>query len=286
MAKNQYIKSIKTIVLGMIVLGIIQSCEETSPIQRSGSTDDVMATAMLDGVNEDINGIVLDAMEEVSGNQQSATLGTSAYRPYAGRATCANINLNQEAKRITIDFGEGCTNSDGKERAGLLTIEYTDNKNTEGAVITTSTDNYKVENIGIKGVRTLTNTSTDIENEWSFDIHLEDGVITFEDGSTRTFEGDKSRTWTYNELTEEVTVTETGNIYGNNRLRLTYNETISTPLVYKSSCGTEAIIPISGQRDITIANQTFSINYGEGNCDKEVMITWPNGEEQTFVISD
>ena len=289
MAHFRRSKLAQAALLSFLTLGIVQSCSDTEPAPRSGSLDDVQAASLVDGANEDLNGIALEAMAEISQNQGGIAAGTQADGypfTYTGKATCSTNTIDFDNQIITIDFGEGCTNNDGKFREGQIEIHFTDYRNVEGAVITTSSDNFKVENIGITGTRTLTNTGNEAENEWSYAIRLEDGVITFQDGSTRTFEGDKSRTWKFDEQTEELTITETGKIYGTNRLRLTYNEEITTPLLYKGSCAEEAAIPVSGAREITIANQTFGIDYGSGDCDKEVLITWPNGEEQTFVISD
>lgn len=74
--------------------------------------------------------------------------------------TTKQLSSNRFPLQITIDFGSGCTDKDGRTRKGKIIITYTGHLFTPGNSATTTFDNYYFENIKVEGTHTLTNTGT------------------------------------------------------------------------------------------------------------------------------
>jgi hypothetical protein len=277
-------------ILAMIALLAITACSEDNPapeLTQLSEIDDATAEAYADYVEGDVNELVIDLMDGIRLERSGGEAATDQprYRPFGGKFTCGVIEIDLNAQEIMIDFGEGCESADGVTRSGKIFISYSDKRHIPGAVITTTFENYVVNNIGIDGTRTLRNVSNATERQRAFEITIEGGQITFPDGSTRTFAGTRTRTWSIEESSDEVTLTVTGSMSGVNRNGAQFVNSIDEPLVYKKSCrqvGTK--VAISGVRSLTRNDQTLMIDYGDGACDNVVVITKPNGETQEIVI--
>lgn len=275
MKKNLY----QLIALGFLIL--FTSCEETSiaPEENVIAMDDVTAEAFIDYAEEDINELVIDLMDDI---RTGAITGQAAndrkrFRPFAGKYSCAEITKTDGL--VTIDFGEGCENADGVVRSGMIVISYTDARHVSGAQITTTFDNFTVIGIVVEGTRTLTNISNGTERQRAFEVSIEDGKITFPDETYRTFAGSKTRTWSFDESSEEVVLSVSGGMNGINRSGESFYNEITEELIYKKSCrqvGTK--IPVSGIRMLTKNDAVFVLDYGDGSCDNVALLTLPNGE--------
>ena len=270
-------------LIALFLVFTFSACNDNDPIPEvvESEIDDATAEAYVDYAEDDVNELVIDLMDDIrlgeAGGQ--AANGQNRFRPFAGRVSCADITINLDEKSITLDFGEGCENADGITRSGKIMISFTDPRHVAGAVITTTFEDYMVNDIGIEGTRTLTNISDGTERQRAFEVTIENGRITFPDGSFRTFEGSRERVWDFDESSREVTLTVTGTMSGINRNGEDFINDITEALVYKNSCrrvGTK--VAISGERSLARAGLTYLINYGEGECDNAVTVTLPNGE--------
>lgn len=262
---------------------LVNACTDDSSelIQISNEMDDATAEAYVDFVEDDVNELTIDLMDDLRLNQVGgvANTGNERFRPFAGRLTCADIALNIDQGTLVIDFGEGCTSSDGITRSGKINISFTDARHVAGAVITTTFEDFEVNGNKVEGIRTLTNISDGTESQRAFEVGVENGKITFEDGSARTFGGTRTKVWDIEETTREVTLTVTEDIAGTNRNGIAFSKTTSIPVVFKRSCKAVGVkVAIAGERTLTKNTDTVVINYGEGECDNIVHITRPNGE--------
>lgn len=278
---------LKWMALSLIL--IISACSENDPAPQviESEIDDATAEAYVDYAEDDVNEMVIDLMDDIrlgeAGGQ--AANGNNRFRPFVGKISCADISINLDEKSITLDFGEGCESADGVTRSGIIMISFTDARHVAGAVITTTFENYQVNDISIEGTRTLTNISDGTERQRAFEITIENGKVVFPDDSYRTFSGTRTRIWDFDETSREVTLTVTGEKSGINRNSEEFVNTITEALVFKNSCrrvGTK--VAVSGERSISRAASTYTINYGEGECDNEVTVTLPNGDVIEVII--
>ena len=281
-------KSTVSACLVGIVLMMSACSDDGDLVSEDLSIDEVASEAVLDFSGDDIDNIVLNNMSDLltSGVTGEAN-GGKRFNPYSGRDDCATVTKDLEAQTIVIGFGLGCKNSDGIIRSGQILISYTDRRNEPGAVITTTFNNFFINGNQIEGVRTLSNISEGIANQKAFQVSVVGGQITFEDGTTKTFESTRTRTHVMDEASEELTVTVTGSRSGTNREGEAFSMTIIQDLIYLSSCRQEGVkVPVSGIREFVKNSETTTIDYGLGTCDNEVTITRPDGTVETKTIEN
>jgi len=283
-------KTKRTVSASIVAVAIVMSAcsEKVDLVSEDFSSDEVASEAVLDFSGDDIDNIVLNNMRDLlnSGVTGEANEG-KRFNPYSGRDDCATVTKDLEAQTIMIDFGVGCENSDGIIRSGQILISYTDRRNEPGAVITTTFNNFFINGNQIEGVRTLSNISDGTPNQKAFQVSVVGGQVTFEDGTTKTYESSRTRTHVTDEATEELTVTVTGSRSGTNRENEAFSMTIIQDLIYLSSCRQEGVkVAVSGIREFVKNSETTTIDYGLGACDNEVTITRPDGTVETKTIEN
>jgi len=189
---------------------------------------------------------------------------------------CAERTHDIENKTITIDFGDGCEGPHGRVRSGKIIITYTDRMFVPGAVISMTFEDYYSDDRKIEGTRTRTNISESENDFLRFRIALENGKITWEDGTfaTRDALWEVSRIRTPNPINDERI--RTGSANGLNREGLTYMVTITNPIVWKRGClpRKRVMIPVEGTKVREVEGRgSCTIDYGDGTCDNLVTIT-------------
>ena len=277
-------KTIGTFLLALTL--VLSACnDEVDTAAEVTVLDDATAEAVVDFTSDDIDNIVLNNLDAINTQVRGEVNNGPRFNPYQGRDTCAEITHNEENQTITIDFGEGCTNGDEMERSGQILISYTDRRNVAGAVITTTLNNFMVNGNLIEGTHTFTNVSDGSPNQRAHQVTVENGRITFEDGTSRTFQGTRTRTHVLEETSRELTVTVEGNRSGTNREGISFSMDITSPLVFTNSCRQVGVrVAVSGSREITRDGNTTTIDYGSGDCDNEVTITRPEGTTEIVEV--
>jgi hypothetical protein len=205
------------------------------------------------------------------------------------RMSCAIITHDHENQIITIDFGDGCEGPNGVVRSGIIIINYDGRRFTPGSTWVISFDNFYVNSRHIEGVRTVSNISESIEADSKFHILLEDGKVTWPDETFATREVDRVRVWVRksNPQLDEFHILAESIVTGTNRETLRYSCVVVNDLVILRACRGRNYgrIPVSGVKDITIGDRTYSIDFGDGECDSIVTIT--SGDEVRVVdLSD
>ncbi len=267
---------------------LITACNEegTNPIEQTSEIDDATAEAYTDYAEDDVNEIVIDMLDELRFDAPNgvANNDSNRYRPFSGRLSCANLDLDIHSGTLIIDFGEGCESADGVTRSGKILISFTDFRHTS-AQITTTFENFFINGNQLEGTRVLTNISNESESQRAFEVVITDGKITFEDGTFRTYSGTRTKVWDIEETAREVQLTVTGSISGVNREGVEFSKTITEPVVFLNSCRRVGVkVAVSGERTIVKAGLTYVINYGNGDCDNLVTLTLPTGEVQEITV--
>lgn len=238
---------------------------------------DVESESTLESNYEDIDLIVEAGLETVDAN---------------GRVDrdeildCANITHDEEAKTITIDYGDGCEGPGGRIRAGIIQVTYSDHRLIPGAFRTATFDGFSLDGVLIEGTRTIENISTSLDTDPMFSITLTGGKMTFEDETTATRESQRTRTWhrANNPLQDEASIE--GSASGTRRDGVSYSMEILSRIVYKRACWSSGVfIPVSGIKQFTSGDNVAIVDYGDGSCDNEVTITINGGEPITKVIT-
>jgi hypothetical protein len=266
-------------LLPLMGLIFLMACSEQSQMEDTSEKDvsihqDLVAEAAFMEVEELANGI----LENIDFNE-----GRTA--PDA-RLRCATITHDAEARTIRVDFGDGCLGPDQRVRAGLILISYTAAPRVPGSVVTTTTEGFSVDGISLEGVRTVSNIS-DLQNRWPrFLVRLQGGKMIWPDGTFARREVQLVRTIKPATSPEESTMECVGWTRGHNRNKLTYATSIAreTPVVYIRNCRVGQFpVPVSGIKQFKVGQREFTVDYGDGTCDREVIIT-ANGESRQVTL--
>lgn len=192
------------------------------------------------------------------------------------RFDCAVITLkeNSGVYSLTIDFGNGCIGPDDRVRKGIITVNHNGKIWEYDATISVEFTDFFIDDLNIEGKRSIINRTTSLQYI-KHQITLENGKITWPDGTFLTRSADKMRSWVRgSEGFEDDVVTVEGNANGTNRLGKSYTMNITEPLVFKKDCRVDKIfIPVSGIKLIETDSKSITIDFGNGECDKTVTVT-------------
>lgn len=255
-----------------MLLSILSSCDRIKEdIEEQIVSVEDEATAQKE--NEELTGITENAMYYAE---------TSTVNPASILADpCVIRTHNTANKTITLDFGTGCTGSDGRVRKGKIIITYTGPYRTSGTVITTTFDNYHVNGNKIEGTKQVENITATADTA-SFRVTMTKGKITLTDTTSISWNALRTRAWSAGASTAEIeddVYTITGGSTGISRKGKSFTTVISDakPVVIKLACRMAtppSFYPVSGEITLKPEGATDRVlDYGSGNCDKEATIT-------------
>lgn len=218
----------------------------------------------------DVDMLVDEAIDLRFLQLKSASIDGSAY---LGDCPVVTVNKDASPQVMTIDFGTSCTGKDGKIRSGKVIVTSTSFK-TFPSVRTKSFDNFFVDGKKLEGsvVKTI---SKDQENNIRTAQLQEDITITFPDKEgkakrvanlTRQYQRNAIANNEDNQIVSWGTV-EFTRISG---VKLTKTIAEANPLVYKLACRhiVSGVVIIT-----TSANGSWTIDYGNGECDNKATLT-------------
>lgn len=192
-------------------------------------------------------------------------------------------NPSFPARIVTIDYGEGCEGANGRVRSGKIIIEYTEALTQEGAERKVTYENFTMDDARVEGTRVLTNNGPNEQGYITF-THAVEMTITYPDGSQASWTASHQRTQiagTGTMFPFDDVFSITGQAAGTNRNGRSFSSIIIQPLVKRRNCRwIEA-----GVQQITVNNdKTLTINFGDGGCDNDALVTLPNGQTRQVKI--
>ena len=252
---------------------IFASCGRMGTNKDSTTTQDVVMVEV--GFNE-IQKITEDALKENEpGNVFEVLYGSgvvvSVDPPFPDMTF---------PKVLTIDFGDGVADLLGNIRTGSIEIHATGLYRDEGAVLTTTPNNYTLNGYLIEGVKTVTNNGINAEGNTNFDISIVDGKVTDPDGEFATWNSERNREWIVGESTTFLSdgipgilddaYSLTGSASGVNRNGLSFTMDIIDPLIVSLDCKwiKQGVLEINPD-----GVDTRSLDYGDGECDNQATIS-------------
>ncbi len=258
------------------VLFIFSSCKKTNNDKDfSASKDDAFAEATFDNVTS-----IAD---------EAYTLSTSGtYKSTEGRvflSDCATVTLDTTVfpRVLTIDFGDtNCLGNDGRYRRGKIIISFTGRYWHPGTIITTTFDEYYVNDNQVEGTKVVTNNGFNDSGNMNWDIAV-NGIITLADGGgTISWNAQRGREWIdgiqtpFNRWDDIYLIT--GQATGERANGIHWTRDITSPLRVELACR----FIVSGTVEITPEGKPVRIlDYGDGSCDNEATVT-VNGNTYTI----
>jgi len=281
---------IKSLVFAIAVAlhAFVTSCDNENSITKDDSQD-IAEDALTDSYYEDADDLAsvsLDASTDDQLGGQNAVGGriteTIVITISDQRKCIGEIGIEvtiepdtdstpaDPSGKMTIDFGDGCTDIRGNTRRGKLVFVYNGRRFMPNSTVVLTPDEYYINDLKLEGTRTITNISGSTEAAPKFSIVLTNGKATFPDGSIALRQATFTREWirASSPLNDELIIE--GNASGTARSERTYTVTIQEPLVFKRNCGG---LPVSGVKIFTVDGKSITIDYGDGACDRSVTYT-------------
>jgi hypothetical protein len=233
-----------------------------------GAYDDVFNVAVQSGSDANIDAI-LSRNSGISTNGVRAVTGINGFY-------CATDSISGTAFPITlkVDFGAGCTSTDGITRSGSITYVFTGKLSTPGTSITATFNNYTVAGYKLGGTYSITNTTT--STSLSLTTAVTSGTITTPDDSSYTFTGTKIvvlASGTVTDITTFVFNITGGYSITNSNTGESLTASVTTPLEKKETCKyvDAGVLTFVYSKGSLMVDGTF--NYGNGTCDNTAVIT-------------
>lgn len=271
---KKLLKIARIAVVSLLVFSIYSCNTDTEDILQEPDLAIVEDDYQINKAFEDLDYITLTALD-------NSGLGARIAKDISVSEICATATgtLDESGKKITIDFGAGCTSSNGIKRKGKIILSYSGNLLFPGARVIATFDNYFMNDKKIEGVRTITNTGIDfLTSSISLAVKIENGKITWPDNTFVTVTSDQVRTVKLTGDGYDASITGTAN--GKSRDGVNYTTLVTDPLIIKQSCVTSGVsVPGAGVVLFHFGGSEVTVDYGDGSCDKLVKITYPGGSK-------
>lgn len=220
-------------------------------------------------------GIALHGAEKASGlvdGNQSAEERCSAVTIFPADATTF-------PKTVTVDFGTGCTDSDGKFKTGkvIVTLDKIWEANTQVAI---QYDNYTEDGNKLSGTFALRNQST--ADAGIYVVTATDIKAADTQGFTLDYDGIQTFTQIAGHGTWWDWADDVYEITGNIQSTLTNGETVNWNITNGLTKANNCFWISEGTGTLDINGLAVGINYGNGDCDNKAVAT-VNG--QTYDIT-
>lgn len=208
--------------------------------------------------------------------------------------TVTVVRLNQPAPfpvRITLDFGTGCTGTDGHTRSGKIITTYSGRLVEPGKTAVTHFENFKIDSFAVQGEHKIANTTLPGGNQTQFTVDVTDGKLTRPSGDYTLWTSHRVITRTEGNgtpLPGDDVFSITGNGHGRvlrGNLIYAWQSEIFEPLIKRFTCHwiSRGVLRIRRETLPTSSPWVATLNYGQGTCDFVASLT-VNGVTTTVLL--
>jgi hypothetical protein len=251
------------------IIFFLGSCSKDNP-----TTDTSFTTVQDDAYAEN----TFDNITSIT--DEAYSLSSTNFKSTEGRiflSSCVTVTLDTTVfpRVLTIDFGDtNCLGKDGRYRRGKILVSFTGRYYRPGTIITTTFDNFYVNDNQIEGTKVVTNNGLNDQRHLSWTISV-NGIITLANGNgTISWKSQRTREWTEGRATphnrwDDVFLI-TGQASGQRANGLTWTHKITKPLEVKLACR----FIVSGTVQIKPEGKLLrTLDFGDGECDNLATVT-------------
>lgn len=244
--------------------------EEPQPENQEKEVNAAKDDALADKLFSELTDITDEAMRSQDKSYKEFMLDTIFMGP------CVTVTIDTLAFPFTvsIDFGQtNCLCNDGKYRRGVINVTHNGPYWAVGTVITTTLDNYFVNDHQVIGTKVLTNQGLNTQGNPTWTVHV-DGTVIKPDGSTIVWVADRMREWSEGHDTpfiwwdDTYTLTGTHNVVASNGETLSV--TITEGMMFSLNCYWIKKGVVEMQHSLL---PLIILDYGPGTCDDDATVT-------------
>ncbi|MBL7864947.1 MAG: hypothetical protein JNK10_08740 [Cyclobacteriaceae bacterium] len=232
--------------------------------------------------DQDGNEVSLPAPEQRGGGPEGCS--------FSGKQFPGFDSLLATITRTVIDFGDGVTNTRKDAsitRSGKITIARSGDASSHTEVV--SFENFFVNGARIEGTKMRVSSFDESTGQGSASTTVNDGKITFTDGTVTTWNGSRKResNITFGDNGRPVSgtiITEATTTVTTSDGTVIYSHMTSAPVVEDLSCKRRT--PVSGTIDTIYRTDVLSIDFGGGSCTNQSVTITLNGVVTTKNLHD
>lgn len=260
--------------IATLILLTAVSCQKTENDEVADG--DAQDQALVESVFNDVNNIIDQAMDFEWPTGLKNDLNDN--RPHL--APCAVITLDTVSipPRFIIDFGdENCLGSDGNYRRGKIIISFTGRFWQPGTVITTTFEDYYVNDNHVQGSKVVTNNGLNNEGNMWWTIVVDGSVTRPDNGGMITWQSDREREWIEGMDTPRFHRDDVFLIRGLSVSTRPDGTTLTSTITNDLRKPVACRWIVSGTVEIIPSNRpTRILDYGDGACDRIATVTVGN----------
>ena len=294
-------RTIATITKLMAFLTVISlaSCKKDAISTNSNETDAANLTDSSSAADNAYYDVLNNAFVGFSDNSSV----WNASSPQTGKTTtfstgventatnlgCAIYTLDdtipgEYPKKLTLDFGSGCTSLDGIMRKGKLIYLFTGPLLVPGVTASVTFDNYVVNGYGILGTYAITNNSSESAGI-SINTQVTNGIITYPNQTNYHYSSNRTYTMTAGSTTPFDISDDVYTVNGNSSFSNSYGSslvcTITTPLVKPVACHNVTAGVVSFVYDQLVHG---TLDFGTGACDNQATLNIGTSITRTITL--
>lgn len=277
--KSQYLK---LNLVALLTIFLFVSCETTDEIIAEQSaaltSDDITAVEEVDMVMEEVTNTAEQAFVEEENGDLFTRSSSSSFFTDCLTKTVVTTNLT---KHVTLDFGDGCEVR-GHFIAGIMILSYEKDPALHTRTISVEFDSFRVNHKLIEGshniLRQRENDNGNPQSTATFEVN-----VTWDNGDTASRTGEKVREWV-----EGVgTGVWSDNVYlitGHWNTVRRNGDVISGEVITALRRELVCRFLVSGVIDLTKNDGSGSLDFGDGTCDNEALLTLDDGTEIVITL--
>ncbi len=247
--------------------------KDEDPEPQNSEEKNINATkddALADKIFSELTDITDEAMRSQNKSYKDFVLDTI----FMGPCVIVTIDTLAFPFTITIDFGpENCLCNDNKWRRGKILVEHDGPYWAVGTVITTTTDNYFVNNHQVLGTKIVTNQGLNTSGNPTWTVHV-DGQIIKPDGGIISWIADRMREWAGGHNTPFIWWDDVYMISGTHNVVAANGSTLSATVTQALEFALNCYWIKSGVVEFQhSALPLIVLDYGNGTCDDDATVT-------------
>lgn len=270
----------KKVILSIFIASIFIACKKTEEVKEKTtnySSEQEFITA-----ENDFNTVYNDVEDALNINSDDNTPGSKAIQNSCiTDATVTIVNdsiVGSYDSYMEINFENGCGNF-GTTQTGKILVFFSGRRIDGNFRDSVRFNGFGINGRNISGVKMVSQQNTSDADSWKFDVKVMNGLVKFNDGRTVTYNSDRTRVRTglstlLNFSDDQFIISGTANGENSNGDETT--TTITQNIIIDGACTENFFrVPVSGEIEFRNVEKNIgrTINYGEGECDKNVSIT-------------
>ena len=174
---------------------------------------------------------------------------------------------------ITIDFGDvNCQCNDNKWRRGKIHVEHNGPFWQVGTVITTTLEDYYVNDHQVIGTKIVTNQGLNTNENPTWTVHV-DGQVIKPDAGVITWVGDRMREWAHGHNTPFKWWDDVYMLTGSHNVVASNGSTLSATIIQGLEVALNCYWIKSGIIELQHSNLPLIVlDYGAGTCDDDAVV--------------